>query len=125
MRQLFARLAAALRAGMPLLACAAIGIHAARAAGPTDVQLAGQPAAARAGAPPDAQRPGQPAAGLGASVGASSLMAPVQNIYGRSHLSLNGRWSYIIDPYENGYYDYRHTPFDASASGKGGFYDDR
>jgi hypothetical protein len=50
---------------------------------------------------------------------------PLQNIYGRSHLSLNGRWSYIIDPYETGYYDYRHVPFDASASGKGGFYDDR
>ena len=52
-------------------------------------------------------------------------MPPVQNIYGRSHISLDGRWSYIIDPYENGYYDYRHMPFDQSASGKGGFYDDR
>jgi beta-glucuronidase len=49
----------------------------------------------------------------------------LQNIYGRSHLSLNGRWNYIIDPYEMGYYDYRHMPFDQSASGKGGFYDDR
>lgn len=50
---------------------------------------------------------------------------PVQNIQGRSHLSLNGRWNYIIDPYEMGYFDYRHEPFDQSASGKGGFYDDR
>lgn len=49
----------------------------------------------------------------------------IQNIYGRSHLSLNGRWNYIIDPYEMGYYDYRHMPFDQSESGKGGFYDDR
>lgn len=49
----------------------------------------------------------------------------IQNIYSRSHLSLNGRWNYIIDPYEMGYYDYRHMPFDESASGKGGFYDDR
>lgn len=57
--------------------------------------------------------------------GTSSLTTPLQNIYGRSHLSLNGRWSYIVDPYENGYYDYRHRPFDASSSGKGGFYDDR
>lgn len=73
-------------------------------AGPVDVQLAGQPSAAAR---------------------ASSRMAPVQNIGGRSHLSLNGRWSYIIDPYENGYYDYRHMPFDASSSGTGGFYDDR
>lgn len=51
--------------------------------------------------------------------------ALLQNIYGRTHTSLNGRWNYIIDPYEMGYYDYRHTPFDQSESGKGGFYDDR
>jgi beta-glucuronidase len=76
----------------------------ARAAEPVDVQLAGQPAAAKA---------------------AANLMAPVQNIYGRSHISLNGRWHYIVDPYENGYYDYRHMPFDQSQSGKGGYYDDR
>ena len=49
----------------------------------------------------------------------------IQNIYGRSHVSLDGRWSYIIDPYEMGYYDYRRMPFDQSESGKGGFYDDR
>jgi beta-glucuronidase len=49
----------------------------------------------------------------------------LQNIFGRTHTSLNGRWNYIIDPYETGYYDYRHTPFDQSESGKGGFYDDR
>jgi beta-glucuronidase len=64
-------------------------------------------------APPQAGAP-QPAA------------APlIQHIYGRSHLSLNGRWNYIIDPYEMGYYDYRHTPFDQSETGTGGFYDDR
>jgi beta-glucuronidase len=86
---------------LSLAACAAMSVQ---AAGPVDVQLAGQPAnAARA----------------------SSLMAPVQNIAGRSHISLNGRWHYIVDPYENGYYDYRHMPFDASESGKGGYYDDR
>jgi beta-glucuronidase len=49
----------------------------------------------------------------------------IQNIQGRKNLSLNGRWNYIIDPYEMGYYDYRHEPFDQSATGKGGFYDDR
>ena len=49
----------------------------------------------------------------------------VQNIFGRKHTSLNGRWNYIIDPYEMGYYDYRHEPFDQTKSGKGGFYDDR
>ncbi|MFD1630007.1 glycoside hydrolase family 2 protein [Pseudopedobacter beijingensis] len=49
----------------------------------------------------------------------------IQNIYTRKHISLNGRWNYIIDPYEMGYYDYRHEPFDQTKSGKGGFYDDR
>lgn len=48
----------------------------------------------------------------------------LQNIYARSYQSLNGRWNYIIDPYEMGYYDYRHEPFDASKTGKGGFYED-
>lgn len=49
----------------------------------------------------------------------------LQNIYSRNIISLNGRWNYIIDPYEMGYYDYRHEPFDQTKSGKGGFYDDR
>lgn len=56
---------------------------------------------------------------------ASAQTNLIQNIQGRNNLSLNGRWNYIIDPYEMGYYDYRHEPFDQSASGKGGFYDDK
>jgi beta-glucuronidase len=56
---------------------------------------------------------------------ANAQMPLLQNIYARTHTSLNGRWNYIIDPYEMGYYDYRHMPFDQSASGKGGFYDDK
>jgi beta-glucuronidase len=98
-----ARLAAALFACAAFCAHAAAPVETTKPTEPVDVQLAGQPTAARA----------------------SRLMAPTQNIYGRTHTSLNGRWTYIIDPYENGYYDYRHTPYDASASGKGGFYDDR
>lgn len=34
------------------------------------------------------------------------------NVYNRSTTSLNGHWKYIIDPYENGYYNYRYEPFD-------------
>ncbi|HSJ69705.1 MAG TPA: glycoside hydrolase family 2 TIM barrel-domain containing protein [Anditalea sp.] len=49
----------------------------------------------------------------------------IQNVKGRKMLSLNGRWNYIIDPYEMGYYDYRYEPFDQSKTGTGGFYDDR
>jgi len=35
----------------------------------------------------------------------------VANIYAREHISLDGKWNYIIDPLENGYYDYRLQPF--------------
>jgi beta-glucuronidase len=97
MHHLFARLAA-----LALTSCAFLPAAIAQTKA-VDVQLAGAPAAKHA----------------------SSSIPNIQNISGRSHLSLNGRWSYIIDPYENGYYDYRHTPYDASETGKGGFYDDR
>ncbi|MFV0536025.1 MAG: glycoside hydrolase family 2 protein [Dysgonomonas sp.] len=35
----------------------------------------------------------------------------VSNIYSRQSISLNGKWNYIADPLENGYYDYRLKPF--------------
>ncbi|PRY11260.1 beta-glucuronidase [Pontibacter ummariensis] len=34
------------------------------------------------------------------------------NVYNRDTKTLNGKWHYIVDPYENGYYDYRQEPFD-------------
>ncbi len=34
------------------------------------------------------------------------------NTYHRDAFSLNGYWQYIVDPYENGYYNYRYEPFD-------------
>ncbi len=34
----------------------------------------------------------------------------ITNIDNRSTVSLNGKWQVIIDPYENGYYDYRYQP---------------
>lgn len=47
----------------------------------------------------------------------------IQNIDSRNNLSLNGEWNYILDPYKMGYLDYRQEPFDASLTGKGGFYE--
>jgi len=35
----------------------------------------------------------------------------VSNISSRNNITLNGKWSYIVDPLENGYYDYRLLPF--------------
>ncbi len=36
------------------------------------------------------------------------------NTYNRNSTSLNGEWNYIVDPYENGYYNYRYEAFDQS-----------
>lgn len=49
----------------------------------------------------------------------------IQNLLSRREVDLDGRWNYIIDPYQTGFYDYRRKPYDESASGKGGFYDDK
>lgn len=35
----------------------------------------------------------------------------VSNITARENISLNGKWNYVIDPLENGYYNYRMEPF--------------
>src|SRR6185503_4687459 len=34
----------------------------------------------------------------------------ITNIDGRQTMNLGGRWQIIIDPYDNGYYDYRYQP---------------
>lgn len=41
------------------------------------------------------------------SVSAQEL---IQHSAARTGISLNGRWRAIVDPYENGYYDYRYQP---------------
>lgn len=49
----------------------------------------------------------------------------IVNVPGRSTFSLNGKWNYIIDPYENGYYDYRWEPYDKAKNPTGGYFLDR
>ncbi|MCA0931425.1 beta-glucuronidase [Lutimonas saemankumensis] len=55
-----------------------------------------------------------------------TLMYPnelLQNSYLRKGISLNGRWHYIVDVYENGYYNYRWEPHDGSENpGSGAFF---
>jgi beta-glucuronidase len=34
----------------------------------------------------------------------------IANVEHRKTTSLNGAWRYIVDPYDNGYFDYRHQP---------------
>ena len=44
----------------------------------------------------------------------------LQNVFARQATSLNGKWNYIVDPFDNGYYDYRLRPMN-----RGGFGDNR
>jgi len=46
----------------------------------------------------------------------------ITNVLNRNKISLNGRWNYIVDPYENGYYNYRREPFDEAEIPSGGFF---
>lgn len=43
-----------------------------------------------------------------ATTGNLAPVAFVHNVSGRSAISLDGKWSVIVDPYETGYYNYRH-----------------
>ncbi|UCH14856.1 MAG: beta-glucuronidase, partial [Bacteroidales bacterium] len=45
----------------------------------------------------------------------------ITGTYSRKTKSLNGKWHYIIDPYETGYYNYRYQPYD-QIGGSGGYY---
>jgi beta-glucuronidase len=45
-----------------------------------------------------------------ASVAEARQSALITNVAGRHTVSLDGRWQTIVDPYENGYYDYRYQP---------------
>jgi len=43
----------------------------------------------------------------------------------RTTLSLDGKWNYIIDPYQNGYFDYRRQPHDNNPNpGSGAYFTD-
>ncbi|MBK8491656.1 MAG: beta galactosidase jelly roll domain-containing protein [Saprospirales bacterium] len=54
------------------------------------------------------------------SIAQDSLLS---NVYNRPFQSLNGEWNYIVDPYENGFYNYRYEPFDQQEyPGKGAFF---
>ncbi len=46
----------------------------------------------------------------------TSLQALSIQTYSRDSVSLNGEWKIIVDPYENGYYNYRYEPFDQQAT---------
>ena len=46
----------------------------------------------------------------------------IGDVFARQPTSLNGKWHVIVDPYDTGYFDYRHQPYDASPTPTGGFF---
>jgi beta-glucuronidase len=64
-------------------------------------------------------------AGLLATLGSMRADTALLNVYARPGLSLNGKWATIIDPYENGYYNYRRQPWDAEPKPTSGYFLDR
>ncbi|MGB5942939.1 MAG: glycoside hydrolase family 2 TIM barrel-domain containing protein [Leeuwenhoekiella sp.] len=46
----------------------------------------------------------------------------IQNNFSREGMTLNGRWNYIVDVYESGYYNYRREPHDQSENPGAGAY---
>ena len=49
----------------------------------------------------------------------------LQNVAARAGMTLNGMWHVIVDPYENGSYNYRREQFDAAPNPTGGYFLDR
>ncbi len=47
------------------------------------------------------------------------------DVFDRDISSLNGKWRIIIDPYDVGYFDYRHQPYDEATNPTGGFFLDK
>lgn len=56
-------------------------------------------------------------------IGVGAAQEPLLiNAYHRKTHSLNGNWKYIVDPYENGFYNYRLEAFeDHKDPGKAAF----
>ena len=47
----------------------------------------------------------------------------INHTYNRETKTLDGHWQYIVDPYENGYYNYRYEPFENQSNpGNGAFF---
>lgn len=62
---------------------------------------------------------------LGLSCGPLAAAGTIANVYGRKATSLNGKWNYIVDPFEMGYYNYRMKPHDRLAKPTEGYFLDQ
>jgi beta-glucuronidase len=59
---------------------------------------------------------------LACAAGAAPASPALQNVNARAGLTLNGKWHVIVDPYENGFYNYRRDAFDAVPRPTGGYF---
>ncbi len=62
---------------------------------------------------------------LAASSAVGWSATTVNHLLSRTRESLDGKWNYIVDPYDSGYYDYRYQPYDAAPQPTGGYFQDR
>ena len=54
---------------------------------------------------------------IGLLMQVSSQTALINNVQARSVKSLDGKWQYIVDPYETGFYDYRYKELNEKDAG--------
>ncbi len=47
------------------------------------------------------------------------------DVFARHPISLNGKWHYIVDPYDTGYYDYRREAYDKQPHPSSGYFLDQ
>ena len=59
---------------------------------------------------------------LACAATAALAAAALQNVNARAGLTLNGTWRVIVDPYENGFYNYRRDAFDAAPKPTNGYF---
>ncbi len=59
--------------------------------------------------------------GLGLAAFETHGATVIADVFARQPTSLNGKWHVIVDPYDTGFFDYRHQPYDAAANITGGF----
>jgi len=61
------------------------------------------------------------------SLDSKSQSPLITNLANRDILSLNGKWNYIVDPYESGFYNYRYQEYintNGKASTQGAYFND-
>ena len=58
---------------------------------------------------------------VASSVASARSEVTLADVFARQTTSLNGKWNVIVDPYDTGYFDYRHQPYDAIGKVTGGY----